>query len=151
MLGEVGDDGQRRLEPLADLAGDRGVPVAVGRLGGQHRGEVGVHRGGRLAEPLALPGEVAAHLVGVQVALGVEVADAGGGQSPAVAGVGHEGLQHGDGGGFVGRGDGSSISMCPSSGAIAGSPVRRSASWISTSGFRPGSSRRNSLRMALSP
>ena len=72
------------------------VPVGVGRLGRQHRGHVGVHRGGRRAQPLALAGEVAADLVGVQVALGVEVADARRGQPPAVARVGHERLQHRD-------------------------------------------------------
>ena len=60
-------------------------------------------RGG--AEPFAVGGEVTADLVGVQVALGVEVAHAGRGQPPAVAGVGHERLQHrhrGRGSGRVG-------------------------------------------------
>ena len=57
-------------------------------------GEVGVHLGDGGAEPLGLAGEVAAGLVGVQVGLGHQVADAGLGQLPAVGGRGHELLQH---------------------------------------------------------
>ena len=50
--------------------------------------------GGGLAEPVGLAGEVAADLVGVQVGLGVQVADADLGQLPPVAGGLEELLQH---------------------------------------------------------
>jgi len=52
-------------------------------------------------------------------------------------------------GGFAGSS--ASISMCPSSGAMCGFCVLRSAAWISTSGLSPGSSRRNSLKIASWP
>jgi hypothetical protein len=64
-------------------------------VGHAERGrEVGVHLGGGRAEPERLPGEVASGLIGPDRALGprapagVEVAQAGGGQGPAVAGPG---------------------------------------------------------------
>jgi hypothetical protein len=46
-----------------------------------------VHAGDRLAEPVRLGGEVAAHLVGAQVGLGEQVAGAGLGHRPALGGV----------------------------------------------------------------
>ena len=54
----------------------------------------GAH-GDRLAEPVGLAGEVAAHLVGGQVGLAEQVADAGGGHRPALGRVLRVGGQHG--------------------------------------------------------
>ena len=53
-----------------------------------------MHRSHRLAQPVGLAGEVAAHLVGVQVALGEQVARAGGGHVPALGGVRRERGDH---------------------------------------------------------
>ena len=53
-------------------------------------GQCRVHRCDRLTQPVRLTGEVAAHLVGVQVALGEQVAGAGRGHVPALGGVGRE-------------------------------------------------------------
>ena len=78
VLGELGHHVDGGVQALAHLPGHGGVPVAVGRLGGQHGGHVLVHRRRRRTQPLAVGGEVAAHLVGVQVAIGVQVAGAGG-------------------------------------------------------------------------
>ena len=50
--------------------------------------------GGRRAEPGRLGREVAADLVGVQVCLGVEVADAGDRELPAVGGGAEEVAEH---------------------------------------------------------
>jgi hypothetical protein len=57
-------------------------------------GQVRVHLGQRDAEAGGLAGEVAADLVGVQVGLGEQVADAGQRQVPAVAGGAQELLEH---------------------------------------------------------
>ena len=54
----------------------------------------GVHVGHGAAEALRLAGEVAAHLVGVQVGLGEQVAHAGQGEVPAVGGRAQELLDH---------------------------------------------------------
>ena len=53
-----------------------------------------MYLGGRHAQPFGLTGEVSADLVGAQVSLGVEVADAGGGERPTVRGGHQEFLQH---------------------------------------------------------
>ena len=53
-----------------------------------------MHLRGRQAEPVGLAGEVAADLVGVQVGLGEQVADAGQREVPAVAGGAQELLEH---------------------------------------------------------
>jgi hypothetical protein len=63
--------------------------------------QVEVHGGDRVAEPVRLGGEVTADLVGVQVALGHQVADAGGGHPPAVGGVGQELREHAERGRFL--------------------------------------------------
>lgn len=53
----------------------------------QRRGERSMHRRHRLPEPVRFAGEIPAHLVGVQVALGVQVPGAGRRHIPAVRGV----------------------------------------------------------------
>ncbi len=96
VLGQLRNDAHRGVQALVHGCGQPAVPVRVGRLRRQHPGHVGVHRRRRGTQPLALTGEVAAHLVGVQIALVVEVAHARGGQAPAVAAVRHEPLEHED-------------------------------------------------------
>ena len=65
-----------------------------GRRGSERRGQRRMYRGDRLPQPVGLPGEIPADLVGVEVALGVEVAGARGGHVPAVGGVGRVGGHH---------------------------------------------------------
>ena len=80
-----GTVGGRVVEPLP--ASPR--PACVERVARQRRrwpsawARSRVHLGGRRAEPLGLAGEVAADLVGVQVALGEQVADAGLARAPS--------------------------------------------------------------------
>jgi hypothetical protein len=52
--------------------------------------QIGMHGGHRLAQPLRFGGEIAAHLVGAEIALAHQVAHAGGGHRPAVRAVGEE-------------------------------------------------------------
>ena len=84
------------VEPVRIPSATRSV---VGGLGAEGLAEhlVDLAHGG--AEPVGLAGEVAAHLVGVQVGLGEEVAGAGQGQVPAVAGGAQELLEHRQGAG----------------------------------------------------
>ncbi|HVM28540.1 MAG TPA: hypothetical protein VM433_12840 [Mycobacteriales bacterium] len=92
-----GHDGQGAFEALDQLL--RGGPalVRVGGAGREQLSEQRVHLGRRGAEPLRLRGEVATDLVGVQVGLGEQVPDAGGGHRPALGGRALEVLQHGEG------------------------------------------------------
>ena len=125
------------------LAGLRGQLVRA-QLGRRQRpGQVGVHLRGGHAEPVRLAGEVAADLVGVQVGLGVQVADADLGQLPAVGGGAEELLQHRQVDPVVARRPASSVQWpetCPSSRATCRAPPssRDSASCTSMSGLRPG-------------
>ena len=105
-----------------------------------------MHRRDGLAEPVRLTGEVAAHLVGVQVALGEQVARAGGGHVPALGGVGRELGDHAERAGFVAH----VVSYDPSSRATCGLPARASTRFSSMSGLMPGVMRRNTLKMASS-
>jgi hypothetical protein len=86
-------DGRHVLLDLGHRVGGRPQP-------GQHRvererrgagaeraGQVGVYRGDRLAEPVRLALEVAAHLVGGHLGVGEQVAGRGGGHGPALGGV----------------------------------------------------------------
>ena len=60
-----------------------------------------MHRGDRFAQPIGLTREVAAHLVGVQVALGEQVTCAGGRHVPALGGVRRERGHHAQRAGFA--------------------------------------------------
>ena len=93
---ELGHHGGRGVEP----GGHRRAQVAhlgAGALRGREvLGQHPVHVGQRLAQPGRLAGEVAAHLVGVQVRLGEQVADAGEREVPPVARGAQELLEHGE-------------------------------------------------------
>ncbi len=78
-------------EPLGHARRDRG---RVTLLGAQRLRQLGVHQPDRLAQPGRLGREVAAHLVGAQVALGEQVTHARQRHRPAVGGVRGEVLQH---------------------------------------------------------
>ena len=93
MLRQGGYDVERGVQPPA-MASASAPGVALALLGREVLGEVGVHLGQGDAEPCRLTGEVAADLVGVEVGLGEEVADAGQGQVPAVGGGAEELLEH---------------------------------------------------------
>ena len=78
-----------------DHPGRHGCDLIPGESPGrQDVGHTGVHSSGRHAEACGLCGEVAADFVGAQISLGVEVADACGGQRPSVGGGHQELLQH---------------------------------------------------------
>ena len=84
VLRELGYGGHGGRQPPAHPLGD---PGRVDGLGAELLTEDDVHLGHGRAEPLGLAGEVTAHLVGVQVGLGHQVADAAQGEVPAVAAV----------------------------------------------------------------
>jgi hypothetical protein len=88
-------DRERGVQPLLHMRGHRDQPGGVEHPGGQRPGQVGVHLGGGVAEPVRLAGEVATDLGRVQVGLGVQVADADLGQLPAVGRGPEVFLQHG--------------------------------------------------------
>ena len=69
---------------------DPGQLVVRGDVGAERPGQVGVHGGHRLAQPERLRGEIAADLVGAQVALAHQVPHAGGRHRPALGAVGEE-------------------------------------------------------------
>ena len=91
---QVGHHVERGVEPGGH--GGRQLDLLVGRadMGGEVSGEGLVHLGQRLAEPGRLGGEVAAHLVGVEVGLGEQVAHAGQRGVPAIGGGPQELLEH---------------------------------------------------------
>ena len=102
----------------------------------ERAGQVGVHRGDRLAQPVRLGGEVAADLVGAQIALAHQVPHAGGGHRPAVGAVGEELGEQAERSVRPRRRTGPTIS--PSGCAMCVEPTACSARWISASGFGPG-------------
>ena len=97
VLRQLGHDVERRRRAARCIAVDQ-----LGHLrrraqrcrSGSARRRVAWVSAQRDAEPGGLAGEVAAHLVGVQVGLGEQVADAGQGEVPAVAGRAQELLEH---------------------------------------------------------
>ncbi len=94
VLGQLADDAQRGVEPVVHRAGELGLLGRVTGVAGEVLGQRVVGLAQRDAEPGRLTGEVAADLVGVQVTLGEQVADAGQRELPAVAGGAQELLEH---------------------------------------------------------
>ncbi len=95
---QLGDHADRHVESLDQAIGSRRQVLRVQPAGGQHPRHRLVYVRGRLAQPVGLRGEVSAHLVGVQVTLGIQVTYAGCGERPAVRGRGQVGLEHGQAG-----------------------------------------------------
>ena len=91
---ELRDDRQGGLEPGQHRLRQDGQVVGGPGLGGERVREHVVHLRGRQAQPLGLAREVPADLVGVQVRLGEQVADAGQREVPAVARGAQELLEH---------------------------------------------------------
>ena len=91
MLGQLGYDGDRSVEPVVHLVGHG---ACVGRPDAERVAQLLVHLGERGAEPGRLGGEVAADLVGMEIGLGEQVADAGERDLPAVTRGAEELLQH---------------------------------------------------------
>ncbi len=94
VVGELRDHGGRSIESTDHRRGQRGQPIRPGRLGGKRLGQRVVDLRGGHPEPLRLAGEVTADLVGVQVGLREQVADARQRELPAVARGAEELLQH---------------------------------------------------------
>ena len=121
----------RRARRRAGRASSRPAPRGRARsyelAVGSACGEVGVDLGGGDAEPVRLGGEVAADLVGVQVALGHQVAHADLRQLPAVGRRPQEVLQHRDVGGHGAVGPVQVASTYPSRRAMCRPPCAASA------------------------
>ena len=119
---------------------------SVGKCSASSRGSRPAH-----AEPGRLPGEVAAHLVGVQVGLGEEVADAGEGELPAVAGGAEELLEHRE----LERPPSAVDVVLDLQPAVERRDVLRAArvstSWTAMSGLLPGVILRNTFSRESSP
>lgn len=112
--GEDVQDRRQQWRQRRDLFGGPGgrlnpvLPQLAGRLcvrhgGAERGGQVGVHAGHHLTQPVGLGGEVPADLVGSQVALGHQVTDAVGGHRPAVRAAGEERGEQGQGGALTGH------------------------------------------------
>src|ERR1700729_2348305 len=105
-----------------------------------------MHRRDGFAQPVGLAGEVTADLVGVEVALGEQVANAGGGHRPALGRVAF----------ILGRHAQRTAGVDVRSGQLVGTqrratcgfPARPRTRLSSMSGLTPGLTRRNTFKMA---